>query len=248
MDKNTFWKVIDEVNSKVASTDQDQLLEETQKVLLALPSQEIAQWGSIQRHYCAIADTSGIYAAACLTNDFMSDDGFYDFRMWLISRGREVYMAALKAPDTLAALNIPEDTRFESYGYVAVKAYPVGVMLESGYVDSLFEMLSEEIKEHGKEHIHQIITTGVFQDSGITSPLTKGIYEQMQDAYYSFDFYDACEESPLTEAQKVQIKSEIELAPFEITSKDDLERYMPRMVEKYDGSGLRMTYNGQSIC
>ncbi|MDD4496516.1 MAG: DUF4240 domain-containing protein, partial [Eubacteriales bacterium] len=72
-----------------------------------------------------MADTGGVFAASCFFNDYMSDDGFNDFRMWLISRGRDTYMAALKNPDTLADLEMPEDiqstmdTRWEGYGYVA---------------------------------------------------------------------------------------------------------------------------------
>ncbi|EKC76209.1 hypothetical protein LEA_04821 [human gut metagenome] len=31
-----------------------------------------------------------------------SDDGFIDFRAWLIAQGKEVYMNALRDPDTLA--------------------------------------------------------------------------------------------------------------------------------------------------
>jgi hypothetical protein len=36
-----------------------------------------------------------------LINGGMSDDGFTDFRYWLISRGRDVYERALADPDSL---------------------------------------------------------------------------------------------------------------------------------------------------
>jgi HSP90 family molecular chaperone len=56
----------------------------------------------------------GVFAAACLLNDYMSSDGFNDFRMWLISRGREVYMTALKNTDSLADLLLRKNTQTES--------------------------------------------------------------------------------------------------------------------------------------
>jgi len=64
-----------------------------------------------------------------MLNEYMSDDGFLDFRMWLIFRGKDVYMAALKNPDSLAELKLPTNiqetmgTRYESYGCMANRAY-----------------------------------------------------------------------------------------------------------------------------
>ena len=129
MDKDTFWSVINAVNKEVSGTDYEGILRVTQEKLSAYSPEDIARWGAIQREYKELADTGGIFAAACALNDYMSSDGFNDFRMWLISQGRDIYMAALKNPDTLAALKLPEDiqatmdTRFESYGYVANYAY-----------------------------------------------------------------------------------------------------------------------------
>ena len=129
MDKNTFWQVIDVVNSQVAGDDYEGIIRATQERLLTYTPEEIADWGNIQRYYKNMADTGSVFAASCFLNDYMSDDGFIDFRMWLISRGKNVYMAALKNPDTLADLELPEDiqstmdTRWEVYGYVANDAY-----------------------------------------------------------------------------------------------------------------------------
>lgn len=123
MDKNTFWHIIDSVNSEVNGFDLEGVLRVTQEKLQKYSPQEIAVWANFLRHYRDIADTSGVFAASCVLNDYMSDDGFLDFRAWLISRGKEVYLAALKDPDSLAGLEIPKSTRFESYGYVAYDAY-----------------------------------------------------------------------------------------------------------------------------
>lgn len=123
MDKNTFWHIIDSAGSEVNCLDLEGVLRATQEKLQAYSPQEIAVWANFFRHYRDLADTSGVFAASCVLNDYMSDDGFLDFRAWLISRGKAVYLAALKDPDSLAGLEIPKRTRFESYGYVAYDAY-----------------------------------------------------------------------------------------------------------------------------
>lgn len=123
MNQDTFWKIIDVVNSEVGSENQDGILRLTEEKLSGYSPQDIATWGSIQYHYKELADTSAVFAASCCINEYMSDDSFLDFRMWLISRGKETYLAALKDPDSLAGLQIPENTRFELYGYVASDAF-----------------------------------------------------------------------------------------------------------------------------
>ena len=53
-----------------------------------------------------------------------SDDGFMDFRSWLISQGRDVYMSALKDPESLVSVNTDgQELNFEDYAYVPYKAY-----------------------------------------------------------------------------------------------------------------------------
>jgi hypothetical protein len=129
MDKNTFWRIIDAVNSQTDGEDYDGILRLTKDRLLNYDPEEIADWFSHQRYYRDLADTGGVFAAACCLNEYMSSDGFNDFRMWLISRGRDVYMAALKNPDTLADLPLRENaraelaSRWEAYGYAAIDAY-----------------------------------------------------------------------------------------------------------------------------
>jgi tetratricopeptide (TPR) repeat protein len=129
MDRNTFWQIIDDVNSDVDGDDYDGILRAMRERLMNYDPEEIADWFSHQRYYRDLADTGGVFAAACCFNDYVSSDGFNDFRMWLISRGREVYMTALKNPDALADLNLRENTRtemasrWEAYGYVAIGAY-----------------------------------------------------------------------------------------------------------------------------
>lgn len=178
MDKDTFWKIIDEVNSEVSRTDLDEIIEKTKHKLCAdYSQQEIALWSNYQRFYCDLADTSGLFAASCCLNDSMSDDGFNDFRMWLISQGKEAYLAALKNPDSLAKLDTPKNTtRFEPYGYVAYDAY------------DLWDMRG--------------------------------------------DVYEEKDRNPLTEAQKAEIRAEIEYYPHRVTM-ENAESHLPNLRAKY---------------
>lgn len=50
---------------------------------------------------------------------FCSDDGFWDFRHWLISKGTAAYKAALKDPKSVLKL-ADDDCRFENFGFVAI--------------------------------------------------------------------------------------------------------------------------------
>ena len=50
----------------------------------------------------ASANLIDLWGAAYLINGGCSDDGFRDFRVWLVGRGRHAYEHALRAPDSLA--------------------------------------------------------------------------------------------------------------------------------------------------
>ena len=60
-----------------------------------------------------------------MINGGCSDDGFAYFRSWLISRGRVVYEAAVRDPDSLAAIVDPgrDDYEFEDLWGVAQRIY-----------------------------------------------------------------------------------------------------------------------------
>lgn len=50
----------------------------------------------------AAANRIDLWGAAHLINGGCSDDGFIDFRAWLVGRGRHAYEHSLRDPDTLA--------------------------------------------------------------------------------------------------------------------------------------------------
>jgi hypothetical protein len=59
-------------------------------------------------------------------NGGASDDGFEYFQRWLISKGREVFEAAVADPDSLADLLAPDTEgpcEFEEFAYVASEVW-----------------------------------------------------------------------------------------------------------------------------
>ena len=114
MNREQFWQI-------VAHGQEDEAPGELVRAALEkLPASEIAAY---QQHFDALTDQAyrwDLWGAAYVIEGGCSDDGFTDFRYALISRGREVYEAALQNPDSLAAVDICSD---ELFGYVAGEVY-----------------------------------------------------------------------------------------------------------------------------
>ena len=94
--------------------------------LLTLGPEQAMNFHSIMQGYMESANKYGLWNAAILIHeDGCYTDGFEDFRAWLIFQGREVYMAALKDPDSLADVSAcaEKDCRFEDLLYVGDTAY-----------------------------------------------------------------------------------------------------------------------------
>ncbi len=68
------------------------------------------------------AYTEALWGAAYLIQGGCGDDSFADFRVSLISRGRDDYERAVAAPDALADQDFDENARFyEGYQYAVSK-------------------------------------------------------------------------------------------------------------------------------
>lgn len=72
-----------------------------------------------------------LWAAGFLIQDTMSDDGFVDFRSWLIAQGRDAFERALADPDSIADLDWRADLEdmsvAEQFAAVAVDEYETRV-------------------------------------------------------------------------------------------------------------------------
>ena len=129
MNKEQFWKIIDTVNLSFSGKDQELRLRQMVESLLCLPLDEIMDWHLILTEYKNAAYRNDLWAASAALGAHCPDDGFIDFRSWLISRGKEVYMNAMQNPDSLATVPLEgEDLNFEQFGYVAHYAYDKKVL------------------------------------------------------------------------------------------------------------------------
>ena len=82
----------------------EKAIEEVEACLLytSMPPEQSLQFHAIMHGYRDLADKYGLWTAAIFIKEYgCSDDGFMDFRAWLIAQGKDIYMAALENPDSL---------------------------------------------------------------------------------------------------------------------------------------------------
>ena len=124
MNKEQFWNIVNEVHSSTDPRNQKEVLTALRNRLRNLPSEEILEWKQIFGFYQDAARRNDLWAASAAMGAHCSDDGFIDFRSWLISQGRDVYMSALKDPESLVSVNTDgQELNFEDYAYVPSRAY-----------------------------------------------------------------------------------------------------------------------------
>jgi hypothetical protein len=123
VDKTTFWKIIDASRNQ-ANGDPEAQLEILRSRLERLEPDEIVEFGRLFEEYHIRAYTWDLWAAAYLIGGGCSDDGFLDFRGWLISRGEKVFERALEDPESLVRVVKDDDEcRYEGFQYLASQAW-----------------------------------------------------------------------------------------------------------------------------
>ena len=115
-----FWGIIERTRS--SDGDQDRQMAALAAELSKLPPAEIETFGAVFARLLTETYSWDLWGAAYVIMGGASDDVFEYFRVWLISRGREVFEAARANPNELATL-IPADfdeaPDFERLAYVA---------------------------------------------------------------------------------------------------------------------------------
>ena len=118
MTEPDFWKLIESSRRGDPERQVDRLTD----ALAVLPVAEILSFGQWWDELKLRAYQWPLWGAAYLMNGGCSDDGFIDFRSWLLLQGKRVFEAALADPDSLAAIDVePDDSMWECYP--AAKAY-----------------------------------------------------------------------------------------------------------------------------
>jgi hypothetical protein len=93
-----FWEHVHKTRRRDPEEHEERLIRRLSKLTPDQILQFDHWWSAVARK----AYTWPLWRAAYLINGGCSDDGFMDFRDWLILQGREVFEAAVKDPDTLA--------------------------------------------------------------------------------------------------------------------------------------------------
>ena len=124
VNKDTFWTLIAQAKehpgTEYPGGPGDWLLEQ----LMSLGAEQAKRFDDIANAYIGLADQYGLWtAASVMERGGCSDDGFIDFRTWLVGQGKDVYMAALKDPDSLAGAPDYLDHRFDSLPHMGDLAY-----------------------------------------------------------------------------------------------------------------------------
>lgn len=94
------------------------------QTLFYMTPEDVLQFHNLVYSYRDAAYKYGLWTAAgILMETGCSDDGFSDFRMWLIAQGKDVYLNALKDPDSLSGVTPYGYCSFESLGYISSQVY-----------------------------------------------------------------------------------------------------------------------------
>ena len=123
MSKDAFWALIQEAKT-ACGQDLNAMEDYLREQLVSMGPAAAKKFHDILQTYEDLADQYGLWDAVSVIKEYgCSDDGFIDFRAWLIAQGKEVYMNALRDPDTLADIEPYGDCCFECLSYVGDYAY-----------------------------------------------------------------------------------------------------------------------------
>lgn len=156
MNKEEFWKTIESVNHSVPDGNHEMVAKQMCEELLRYSPQDILDWHLILREYTNAAYRNDLWAACTALGAHSSDDGFIDFRTWLISQGKDIYMDAMRDPDTLAANpHAGNEMNFEAFSACAIDAY-----VDSALYLSQMDEIEHKLRELRKLRRRLLETAG----------------------------------------------------------------------------------------
>jgi hypothetical protein len=150
VDANKFWEII-ECAHEQAGMDADEICVHLADILSEYNLNDIILWQRIFEGYAELANRSKLRAAAFLLMDGCDDNDFDYFRGWLITRGKSVFLNAIRDPDTLADFIGAEIGEYDDIIGVAYSAYAKKTKAandpENGFWERVGEsFLSDELK------------------------------------------------------------------------------------------------------
>ena len=100
MDKIQFWQTIEDCRKAEGGID-GVFLRNIKQALEKMTAYDIIGFQAYLNIYMEAINLPAMWEAAALINKGCSDDGFDDFRAWLISQGEYTYYKAFEDPDSL---------------------------------------------------------------------------------------------------------------------------------------------------
>jgi len=125
MNTTAFWELIDKTR-EASCGDQEQQRALLINTLAQLPEEEIFAWDDIFDDLMDQAYSAELWEVAYIVGCGCGDDGFTDFRAWLISQGRDMYEKVLADPECLADIievGKEDQAGASSLWYVVIGAY-----------------------------------------------------------------------------------------------------------------------------
>ena len=244
MNKEQFWRIVDDVRSSADPRDQGAVLFALQEQLRKLPSAEIMEWQEIFQFYDDAAYRDELWAASGAMGAHCSDDGFMDFRSWLISQGRDVYMAALRDPESLAEVDTEgQSLNFEQYAYVAPKAYAQRRAYEAGpLADVIREYINwaSQYEQQVLDHLMEASPHEKDLSAGVANAFLRGYLARKYDLYE--DSQRITPNSELLDSLMEDIPEKRDFDPN--WTLEDLPRIFPRLCQKYEAQMVTWSAKG----
>jgi hypothetical protein len=122
-DEAGFWKLIED--TKAASDgDSDKQAKLLSDRLAEMSFADIFAFSDMFDKFQDIAYRNDLWAAAYIINGGCGDDGFGDFRAWLIAQGETIFRNALRNPEILADIvNLHDRVCVEELSHIYWRAY-----------------------------------------------------------------------------------------------------------------------------
>ncbi len=117
MNEDKFWELVQKAHN-FSGGDMDKKCSKIKATIASLPKNDALDFLRIFYAMMDIAYSWPLWAAANIIGGVCSDDGFFDFRATLISRGRDTFSKAVTNPDLLADEQLDKVAWFyEGYQY-----------------------------------------------------------------------------------------------------------------------------------
>ncbi len=121
MNRDGFWKIIDQARESADSIDD--LAPKVLTKLKELNAEEIVCFAQIMSELVVESYRWDLWAVAYIINGGCGDDGFEYFRGWLLAQGRKRFESALNNPEDIGGWAKPGECECEDILYVGYDAY-----------------------------------------------------------------------------------------------------------------------------